>query len=313
VSEQPARASLIANGSRGTYTFDRRVVSDSPCYLHFTLRKPLGEDRKARFWAEWEGGRQKPVELEMIEINVTEARAPRDIVTGTTVYGSTLATFADYPAVIRSLGFNHLDSWGAGLSAQHLQALRSSDIRVVAIGPCPGEYGRLLKEEPAARSTTWNGQRVDVVDLSHRGRIREKFLADIGEHAKGSCDGMMFDDESYVDWNGMDACICDRCQAQWRDWLAKNRPGLAPLDPATVLDDPLGHSEHYRAWWYFRGAQLTEWYGDMRETFLATVAKNASGGGRAPRLAIQSGGPDFADIKSSRFDYKDRLDGKSIS
>jgi hypothetical protein len=85
------------------------------------------------------------------------------------------------------------------------------------------------------------------------------------------------------------------------------------LDPATVLDDPLGHSEHYRAWWYFRAAQLTEWYRIMRETFLATVAKEGAGGGPTPRLAIQSGGPDFADIKSSRFDYKDRLDGKSIS
>jgi hypothetical protein len=50
---------------------------------------------------------------------------------------------------------------------------------------------------------------------------------------------------------------------------------------------------------------LTEWYRNMRETFLATVAKNGSGGGRAPRLAIQSGGPDFADIKSSRLNLEE--------
>jgi hypothetical protein len=183
--------------------------------------------------------------------------------------------------------------------------LRSSGIRVVAIGPCPGEYARLLKEEPDARSTTWRAQRVDVLDLSHRGRLREKFLADIEQHANGSCDGMMFDDESYVDWNGMDACVCDRCQTQWRDWLAKNRPGLAPSDPAVALDDPLGHSEHYRAWWYFRAAQLTERYRDMRATFVAAAAKNGTTAGRPLRLAIQSGGPDFADVKSSRLNLEE--------
>lgn len=296
VRPEPSQTSPTADGSRQAYTF---AIQEVACALDISLKKPLGKDRKARFWAEWEGGRQEPVELELTEIKVPEVRAPKEIVTGTVVYGSTLATYPDYPAVIRSLGFNHLDSWGSGISAEKMQDL---GIQVSHVGPCPGEYARLLKEEPEARSTTLKGQRVDVVCLSSHGRLREKFLAEIESIAANGHGflGLMLDDESYCDWNGMDTCFCDRCRTEWRDWLAKNRPGLKPLDPAVAIDDPFGHPEHYRAWWYFRAAQLTEWYRAMRTTFLAAVEKQADSSGRRPCLAIQSGGPAFADIKSTR-------------
>jgi hypothetical protein len=300
-----AQTTPNAAGSRQTHRF---AMPEAILWVDLTLPEPLGQDRQARFWAEWEGGRQEPVERELTEINVPSVVAPREIVTGTVVYGSTLATYPDYPAVIRSLGFNHLDSWGVGFSAEHRQALRSSGIDVSLIGPCPG-YMKPFSEDPEARATTLDGRRVDAVCLSSRGRLHEKFLEEIVAYTKDGFAGMMFDDESFCDWDGMDACFCNRCLAEWRAWLAKNRPGLAPLEPAVALDDPFAYPEHYRAWWTFRATQLTEWYRSMKTTFLAATTGNpAVGGGPRPRLAIQAGTPEFASIKTTRLNLAELAD-----
>jgi hypothetical protein len=295
--QDEARMTETPEGNRRTYA----LTAFQGGFLDLSLDKPLGEDRKARFWAEWDGGRQAPVELELSEITVPIVKAPREIVTGTVVYGHTMKPHADYPSAIRSLGFNHLDSWGSGISAERMSSL---GIGVSAIAPCPGEYISLAKGDPEARSTALAGTPAEIPCLASRGRVYRTFLADIGNLAAAGhgVAGLMFDDESFCDWNGMDGCVCDRCRAAWRDWLARNRPGLAYLEPAAAIDDPLGQPDQYRAWWQFRAGQLTDWYRDMATAFRTAAAAQRPAGGPAPCLAIQAGTPSFDSLKTARLD-----------
>ena len=268
-----------------------------------SLKEPLVGDRLARFWVEWQGGKQEPVELQINEFNLPAVQAPKKLIAGTCVYGSVLDIYSNYPTFISSLGFNHLESWGSGVG-KYNDELQSKGITMTEVAKCPGEYIPLFKDDQNILSLNWKGQRSSgVMCLSHKG-AHTKFIDDIQTQAENGLWGLQFDDETYNDWGGMDGCVCASCQNSWRDWLLKNRPGLSFRDPVTVLDDPINNLEHYNAWWYFRANQLTEWYRDMQAVFRESIAKTSL----QRRFVMSAGTPGLRSVKSQRLNFVELSD-----
>ncbi|KKM81954.1 hypothetical protein LCGC14_1324630, partial [marine sediment metagenome] len=257
-----------------------------------------------RCWVEWRGGGQAPIVLDIKHIKIPVVSQPKKIATGATCYGETIGSYPDYFAMMRSLGFNTIDSWGVGARAGGkspiMEAFRAHGMDVDWVHSGLSDLAKMLPKVKDAQSVAFNGTRKPgVIDASHRGKIFKRLLNDMEGIAAAGLSGIKFDDEHYRDWASMDTCVCERCKGLWKTWLAKKRPGLQPVMPEVFLDDPLNHLQQYQAWWMFRASLVTEWYAAARGQFVKSVRKHRSQSTDRVRIASYTSPAEFSHIKSS--------------
>jgi len=157
-----------------------------------------------------------------------------------------------------------------------------------------------LESVEAAQAVDRNGKRrKSVVEPAHRGKIFEEFLSDMDKLAANGFSAIMYDDEHYRDWSSMDTGLGEDAKKRWVQWLAERRPGLQPVMPEVLMDDPLNNIEQYQAWWMFRASLVTEWYAAAREQFEESVKKYNSKSSDKLWIASYTGPSEFSRIKSS--------------
>jgi len=271
-------------------------------WVHFyaVSRLAPGATAKGRYWAEWPGGAQKPVDLDVVAVSVPSVPQPKTLATGISIYEETMTGYPDTCGMLKSLGFNMIDFWKRGQGGKHLKALQAHGLEVDTeySGFC--EIARLVKSTKDAHSLNYTGQeRDDVLDASHRGKLFEQFLVDMQDLAAAGFSAVMFDDEHYSDWASINTCACERCRQRWVEWLARNRPELPPVKPEVFLDDPLAYLEQYNAWFFFRADLVKEWYQAGWEEFVKAVKKYQGKSTAVPKFFSYTGPAGFDSVKES--------------
>ena len=259
---------------------------------------PEIDGHKARFWVEWQNGRQKPIEVDCKYLRIPVVSAPKTIMTGTNCYGETPSWYPDYFVMIQSLGFNSIDGWS--VDRKIVEGFRALNIDVDI------EYSgfmvleKRLESVEAAQAVGRNGKRrKSVIEPAHRGKIFEEFLSDMDKLAANGFSAIMYDDEHYRDWASMDTGLGEDAKQRWVQWLAERRPGLQPVMPDVLMDDPLNNMEQYQAWWMFRASLVAEWYAAARQQFEKSVKKYNSKSTDELWIGSYTGPSEFSYIKSS--------------
>ena len=262
------RYTFAGSDFKGPYGTDK-------LYVFLTPSVPDIDGRKARFWVEWQGGGQKPVEVDCKYVKIPVVSQPKKITTGTTCYGETPPRYPDYFAMMQSLGFNSIDFWDSnGTGEEFIEDFRRHNIDVDI--ECSGfmVLEKRLERVEAAQAVGRNGKRrKSVVEPAHRGEIFDAFLSDMDRLAAKGFSAIMYDDEHYRDWASMDTGHSEDARKRWVQWLAQRRPDLPPVMPDVLMDDPLNHFDQYQAWWMFRASLVAEWYAAAREQFEKSVKK----------------------------------------
>ena len=285
------------------HTFEFKQNDTEPRYygVHvFALTdRPDVDGLYATCWIEWNGGKQSPYQVPIRHIDIPPVAQPNQIFTGTTAAGLPQEIYPDYFNMLQSMGFNAIDYWKRGKGAESIDEFMAHGMDVDAEYSGFGELKRLFKDVEGLQSIDLKGRPRGVVDASHRGEGYDQFLADLEDMvAKGfSC--IMIDDEHYGADKSMDTCLCDRCKARWKEWLPIHRPDLEPASPEKFLDDPLGHQDHYDAWWYFRANLVTEWYQAARKRIHASIDKYGARSGAQPWFASYTGPVGYSNIKDN--------------
>jgi len=258
------------------------------------------ENQKARCWIEWEGGQQQPFEVDVLYLEVPRISQPQNIVAGTTCYTNTPALYTDYFKMLQGMGFNTIDFWSKGAGSEFIPQFRKHNIDVDAEHSGMSYLTDIIKETEDAQSVGLDGKRrSNVLDVTHRGPVFEKFLTDIETIAKHGFSYIMFDDEHYRDWASMDTGLTERYKKQWAQWLETYHPDLSLVMPEVFLDDPLNYFEHYQAWWFFHGDLIREWYVEGRKKFISSVRKHNAKSSREFLIGSYTGPASLAHVKTS--------------
>ena len=257
-------------------------------YLLLGLRTPLKQASTARFWVEWEGGRQETAEVDIQSLDIPVYPQPGKIITGTQNSPMLAQHYGEnYPAIMKSLGFNFMTYWALGAAANLLPEFKKNNIVVETEHSGVMVYDRkMMPDTKDAWSTDVQGNRVQVFDPLHRGEIFKKFLSDVRSYGKAGFRGIQIDDEYYNDWRGINIDMSERTKKRWRKWLKTNRPDLTYVEPEVLYDDPLNYEEQYQAWWLFRASLFQELYDAVRDSFFDGVKEsgNKSGKQRIPTI-----------------------------
>ena len=256
------------------------------------------EGDSVRVFAVCDGYREEPKAVPIVRVKVPIVRQPKHIITGTTAYGHTLKSVPDYYNFVRSLGFNVIDGWG--LSAEVVAKYHAVGIAAGTENSGMSTVAPRLGNYPDSFAVGFNGkERNNVICPSKRGGAYADFIDMARNNGKSGFTIITFDDEHHRDWLSTDTCVCDACDARWKQWLAGERPDVAYVHPAEILGDPINNREQYDQWFLFRAAMVREWYVEARRVFLEEVRKKGASNVPEPFINSYTGPADFDHIVNS--------------
>jgi len=304
---------LVPKSNCKCYTFDsnhiKKIGNTWVCSLLIKQTRALKEGMQAKFWAQWESGKQIPVEVSCMSINIPVCKQPINILTGCQNC-SMLLKLGDkqYIELVKNLGFNLITCWKLGAGARLITEFQENGIKVETEHSGHCEYDKIIKDVKDAQSINIDGKVENVINPGHRGVIFDKMLSDVEDYAKLGFSGLAIDDEYYSDWRGMLVDMSDNTKKQWAEWMRVNYPELKVVMPEIILDDPINHLKEYNAWWLFRMSLMTEWYAEVRKRFVNQAVKHTGKSNEKPWMSAQIGRPVMSKGKTDLYNYNKLLE-----
>ena len=284
-------------------------------YLSLSTTLEPGTEAKMRISAKWRGGEMKP---RIFPINVIDAPAgqqPKSIVTGSATWSYQIGP--DFYEKYASLGFNLIDYWVGYIHAtsevheplkESVELARKHGI-TTSINASTSWDAEKIKEDPEAHAMYFSGKKYgEIACPSYRGPgflDKMKFNAEI---AKSGISHIQSDEELYINSGaGGNMCICERCEARWKEWLAKQYPELEYVSPGEVYKNREEYyPEHYRAWQWFMASLTTERYKIYKEELEKAVDKYDAKSSPRALLSWWAGAAEYGTLRGQQ-------DGRGLS
>jgi hypothetical protein len=270
--------------------------SKGPYYLCLATTLQPGATAAGKAWAEWPDGRSTVTEFPIRVIDVPVARQPRKVMAGTAMWPYMIAAWPDFYRQYATLGFNQMNLWHGAIYntdkvdeglLQTVRLARKQGI-MTSIDASISWNEEMINQDPEAQALFLNGQRAGPCP-SYRGPGFSSWIKHNAHIAASGVSYIQSDEELYGGGNYTQACVCPRCEARWRQWLAENRPGLDYRGPGEVLTDRDQLPEHWRAWLWFRASLTTERYRLYKEELARAVAQYGAQSSPKPLIGWWAG------------------------
>ena len=295
--QQYGKIDLSISDIRGGYQRLEMPPDSQEIVLDSDLRP--GERAVGYASYEWRGGFQLPAPVHFEGISFPDAPQLRRLPIMLTIGGyqpnawrpDEAAGLDATDVMIRDFkrfGFNSLEIWGGDARGYYRRGM-----------PCGAQWGGSFygdeKKFPEALAVTVNGDRCGggraLNCPSYRGPALEPFIERVRESAETITSRLTVDDEYYAG-SALSPmiCFCERCGERWKEWRAKNAPGLADVDLAEFGRRPHKYLAHYDAWLRFRCQLVAERYKLLRDAFHAAVREHGTESWPEPQFGVSVGG-----------------------
>ena len=258
-----------------------------------------GEEAVGYIQLEWDGGMQFPTPVHFEGIVFPDVIAPKRAMTTLGIAGATQHHWSDdEPAMVRAIkrfGFNHLEIWGGDPRGYPKAGLNG----VTAFGG--GFYGD-PKKYPEAVAVTLDGKpsREGLISPSYRGPALQPHI-DRVKHYATMTSALTLDDEVYACSGGSPAIgFHPGTIERWNQWVARNQPDLAGVDPKVFGRRPHKYRKHYDAWLHFRCELVAERYAILRDAFHEAVAQSGVKTTARTMLGAYIGGGPLVGLHSTK-------------
>ena len=134
------------------------------------------------------------------------------------------------------------------------------------------------------KAVDYHGKKVNLVCPSLRNRYYTKALDSVRVAVDYGFERVMYDEEAWS--SGSSICFCERCKAQFKEFLQKRYPNVPYQDPAITAQNPGKYKELEDAWWDFKTDLVADLYQGIRNVF--DSHKNPSGKSREMGVWLSS-------------------------
>jgi len=283
-------------------------------YLCLSTTLAPGAEAECRISATWEGGKMLPRKFPVKVIDTPIAGQPKEIMTGSAVWGYQIGSWPDFFKQYKSLGFNMIDYWRGTIHAtgtvdetlkEQTRLARQQGI-IMAINASNSWDYEIVKEDADAQAVYMSGKREPSVPCpSYRGPgfiDKMRFNAQI---AKSGISFILSDEEFYPHTGaGPNICMCERCEGLWREWLPVHYPELEYVPIQEVYEKRKEHPERYRALLWFKASLTTERYRIYKEEIAKAVREHGAASSPEPMLGWWAGGAEEWSLQSAQTDAR---------
>ncbi len=249
--------------------FQRVELPPAPAELVVSSDLKPGEEAVGYVQLEWNGGMQVPTPVHFRGINFPKITAPKRAMVMLDISGATKGFWNDNETTMvrdfKRFGFNTLEIWGGDPRGVHKNGVDG----VTVFGG-----GFYVKEKyPEALAVSLDGNPVDeeLISPSYRGPGLQAQIDRVKSYAPYSS-ALTLDDENYGCSAGSPTiCFHPRTIERWNEWVTKNAPDLAGIDPKVFSKQPHKYRKHYDAWLQFRGDLVAEMYAILKDEWYKAV------------------------------------------
>jgi len=269
----PIKGETIRDGV--TYRTYRFKVSArtyyNVCDMFMSTDLPPGERAQMFYRVVWENGEQEPQKLAIESVRVEACkRIPRRLVAGLGFYGlDVLSRWPDIHANLKRVGLNALsfnDKDYSRIPEMRAAVLRAKELGMFMAANYSPTCHQMPPDAPAdSKAQAMDGFRSGFICPSYRGPLFEEEIARASSYGEAGASIIYWDAES---WRGREFCFCPRCLERFKDYLARNHPGVAPVSPKVFEQDLQKYPGYHDLWIAFRISMGTELFSLYKNEYL---------------------------------------------
>ena len=263
-------------------------------WVQFYLTTTWKPDQKGKsyLYLKWKDGQQPKQEIEFTCINIPEAKTPKRLITGMSIYGYAYTHWPDFLKSYKRLGLNTVnlcnnDIW----SPVPLEKLDKFVKDCVSSGVwVNGEMwagfpaGNELDRDMDSKAVNLVGTKLNEPCPSYRGTLFQEWLNKAKNVPRHGISWLDYDDEIYG--SGIHLCYCNRCKERFKEFLKEKYPNLEYVDPSVFEMEFTKYPELDKAWIDFKTEMVTEWFRIVRKEVAPEVEKYKAKSGPKKGLMV---------------------------